>query len=244
MPGAGKFYGVGVGPGDPGLLPIASKIAIQSAEILYVPRAVSAETSVAAQCVKELGVSKDKVREIVYKMDPSRDKIFEFYFELASQIALELRKGKAVAYLTIGDCLTYSTYSYLLEILRDLIPELDYTNIAGVTSFAAAAAALDFPLGQGKERVLVLPCPDDMKQLRHEIETHDIVVLMKIGRRLQRVMDLLEEMNISTNCALASRLGLPGQYLCRNLAGARLTPELGYLTTILIRRLAKGVNKS
>src|SRR5260363_365716 len=45
--------------------------------------------------------------------------------------------------------------------LRDVEPALRYRTFPGVTSFAATAAALSWPLGEGKERILILPCPDD-----------------------------------------------------------------------------------
>jgi precorrin-2/cobalt-factor-2 C20-methyltransferase len=61
-------------------------------------------------------------------------------------------------YLTIGDALTYSTYGYVLAAVRDLYPECDCVTLPGITSYAAAAAALEWPLGVGK-RTLILPCP-------------------------------------------------------------------------------------
>jgi precorrin-2/cobalt-factor-2 C20-methyltransferase len=60
-------------------------------------------------------------------------------------------------------------------------------------------------------------------------------VLMKIGHRFPEVLDLLNAMGIARNCALAARLGLPGEALhwgLTRVAGERL----GYLSTMLIRR--------
>jgi hypothetical protein len=49
------------------------------------------------------------------------------------------------------------------------------------------------------------------------------------------VLGLLHAMGIAPNCALATRIGLPGQVLQRDLT--RVEGErLGYLSTLLIRR--------
>jgi precorrin-2/cobalt-factor-2 C20-methyltransferase len=105
----------------------------------------------------------------------------------------------------------------------------------GVTSYAAAAAALEFSLGEGKERTLILPCPNDMAALQRDIESHDVIVLIKIGRRFPEVLLLLNNMGIAANCALATRIGLPGEVLQRDVTGVE-DERLGYLSTLLIRR--------
>jgi precorrin-2/cobalt-factor-2 C20-methyltransferase len=123
--------------------------------------------------------------------------------------------------------------------LRDRLPSVNTKTFPGITSFAAAAAAMNWPIGEGKERVLILPCPDDAESLRRDIETHDVVVLMKIGKRLPLVLKVLRDMGISEHCALAARIGLPGETLCGDLATLADTASLGYLSTMLIRRSAR-----
>ncbi|AXK40547.1 precorrin-2 C(20)-methyltransferase [Crenobacter cavernae] len=234
----GHFVGVGVGPGPAGLIPVAALVALQAADLIYLPRARSSETSVARQCLAGLAIPDEKFREIEFQMDPDRSVLSSHYGELAAAVAAELRAGRHVAYLTIGDSMTYSTYGYLLAALRDLEPELPHTTFPGVTSFAATASALSWPLGEGKERILILPCPDEMAELRADIASHDIVVLMKIGARLPDVLNLLNEMGIARHCAFARRIGLPGEVLCDDVS--TLTPDAsGYLATMLIRHNAR-----
>ena len=163
----------------------------------------------------------------------------EHYAQLADGITHELRAGRNVAYLTIGDTLTYSTYGYVLAALQARVPGLRQRTFPGITSYAAAAAALGWPLGEGKERVLILPCPDDAAALRSDIETHDIVVLMKVGARLPWVLALLREMGIAEHCAFARRIGLAGELLASGVADLNATEAMGYLATLLIRRQAR-----
>jgi len=240
----GMFWGIGVGPGPAGYLPLAAMQALQQADLIYVPRAKSADTSVALQCLEGVAVEAARLREVEFNMDPDRNVLREHYAQLARDIALELQAGRSVAYLTIGDTLTYSTYGYVLAALRDLLPEFPHRTFPGITSYAAAAAALDWPLGVGKERTLILPCPDDPASLQQEIESHDIVVLMKVGARLPWVLTLLKEMGIAGHCAFARRIGLDGEVLASDVseleAGDRDHAVSGYLATMLIRKTALG----
>ena len=232
----GTFWGIGVGPGPAGYLPLAALDALRQADVVFVPRARGAETSVALQCLKGIDIRPQRLREIEFNMDPDRSVLREHYAQLADTIAVDLCAGRNVAYLTIGDTLTYSTYGYVLAALRERLPELPHRTFPGITSYAAAASALSWPLGEGKERILILPCPDDPLALRRDIETHDIVVLMKVGARLAWVLDLLRDMGIAEYCAFARRIGLPGEMLATDVENLCATEAMGYLATLLIRK--------
>ena len=95
---------------------------------------------------------------------------------------------------------------------------------------------MSWPLGEGKERMLILPCPDDAESLRADIESHDIVVLMKIGKRLPWVLDLLRGMGIAKHCAFARRIGLADEMLSTDVVNLNATNAMGYLATLLIRK--------
>lgn len=237
--GCGTFYGIGVGPGEPGLLPVAAWRALQTCDVIFTPRAESAEVSAARACLRGFEIAEEKFREIAFKMSPNRDVLHAHYRELAETLATELRAGKAIAYLTLGDPFTYSTYGYTLAALTDVLPSLNQRTFPGITSYAAVAAATGFPLGEGRERVLILPCPDDMDTLRHDIEQNDIVVLMKINDRLPRVLALLDEMKIAEHCAFASRIGMPDERIFSSASQLDGDVSLGYLATMLIRKTAR-----
>jgi precorrin-2/cobalt-factor-2 C20-methyltransferase len=236
-PSLGKFYGVGVGPGEPGLIPVAALRALQTCDLILAPRAESAAFSVARHCLQGLEIPEERFREIEFKMSPNRDILRQHYSELAREIATELCAGRTVGYLTIGDSMTYSTYGYALAALLDELPQLEHRTFPGITSYAAVAAAAEWPLGEGKERMLILPCPEDMAELEREIHANDIVILMKVGERLARVLELVSKLGIEANCAFGSRIGLPGGMVTSNLS--QLPPDAGYLSTMLIRRKAR-----
>ncbi|MFA5983983.1 MAG: precorrin-2 C(20)-methyltransferase [Methylococcaceae bacterium] len=236
MKQSGTFWGIGVGPGPTGYLPIAALEALHNADIIYAPRATSAESSVALQCLTGITIAQEKIREVAFQMESERSWLIGHYTQLAETLAIELRAGHNVAYLTIGDSLTYSTYGYLLAALLALLPGLKQRTFPGITSYAAAAAALGWPLGEGKQRTLILPCPEKAEELRADINSHDIVILMKIGHRLPWVLALLCEMEISQHCAFARRIGLDNEMLSNDVGRLEATEAMGYLATLLIRK--------
>lgn len=232
----GMFYGIGVGPGPAGYIPVAAVEALRHADVVFAPRARGSETSVALQCLSGIDIDPQRVRDVEFSMDPDRSVLSEHYTAVAETIAAELCAGRNVAYLTIGDSLTYSTYGYVLAALRERLPGLPQRTFPGITSYAAAASTLGWPLGEGKERTLILPCPDDAAALRRDIESHDIVVLMKVGARLPWVLDLLRDMDIAGHCAFARRVGLQGEMLVADVGSLCATEAMGYLATLLIRK--------
>ncbi|HVB82789.1 MAG TPA: precorrin-2 C(20)-methyltransferase [Candidatus Binataceae bacterium] len=236
----GTFWGIGVGPGPAGYIPLAAVEALRQADLVFAPRTRGADSSVALQCLAGIEIPNASLREIEFNMDSDRSVLQQHYVRLAQTIAAELCSGRMVAYLTIGDPLTYSTYGYLLAALRERLPTLAHRTFPGITSFAAAASAMGWTLAEGKERALILPCPDDALDLRRDIESHDVVVLMKIGARLPWVLDLLRTMGIAEHCAFASRLGLAGERLCADVKGLEATGTMGYLATLLIRKTPRG----
>ncbi|WP_028534104.1 precorrin-2 C(20)-methyltransferase [Paludibacterium yongneupense] len=239
MSAPGRFTGIGVGPGPAGLIPVAAVEALNRADVIFLPRARSSAVSVARLCLAGIPLRPQALREIEFDMETDRDALAANYGRMADAVAAEVDAGRHVVYLTLGDSMTYSTYGYLLSALRARRPDIEACTLPGVTSFAATAAALSWPLGEGKERILILPCPDDTAALRADIESHDIVVLMKIGPRLPAVLALLAEMDIARHCAFARRIGLPGEVLCDDVAQLDADSASGYLATLLIRRQAR-----
>ena len=135
--------------------------------------------------------------------------------------------------------MTYSTYGYLITALREIYPQLQHRTYAGITSFAAIAAHFDWPLGEGKERVLLLPCPEEMPALRADILTHDLVVLMKIGRRLpQASLFYLKNWELLKTAYLPSVWVFMEERTSCGLADLPRDAETGCLSTMLIRREA------
>lgn len=232
----GSFSGIGVGPGMPGLISVIAWQFVQEADLILLPRAKSAERSVARNCLPPHQIPEDRFREIEFAMEADRTLLAEHYSRLAGEISRDVNAGKKVAYLTIGDPLTYSTYIYILRALQESFPEIPCRTYPGITSYSALAAATGFALGEGKERVLISPCPDTKLELRRLIEAHDIVVLLKVGERLPMVLRLLSEMEIGDHCIFGAHVGMENETLSLGISDINPAEASGYLSTMLIRR--------
>ncbi|MHB8879288.1 MAG: precorrin-2 C(20)-methyltransferase, partial [Myxococcaceae bacterium] len=154
--------------------------------------------------------------------------------EAARRVGEVLESGEDACFLTLGDPLLYSTYVYLLRALRARLPQVRVVTVPGVTAFCAAAALTEFPVGAGKEPVAIIPTADDLEPVRSALARGGTVVLMKVGKRLPGIIDLLEQTGALNRAVLVARAGLDGQRIETDLKKLREAPEAGYLSVILV----------
>lgn len=230
----GDFYGIGIGPGDPELLTLKAARVIKEVDVVFVPKAGIKEESLALEIVSPLLDGK-RVIEKVFPMIKEQEKLESHWREAALAIKEELQAGKSVAFLTIGDPLTFSTYVYLLRCLREMVPEEKIHTIPGVTSFNAAASLANLSLAQRDEKIAIVPVSDNVDELRPVLEKFDTIILMKVAKRLDQVINLLEEMRLVQNSLFASRVGLKDAYLSRNLTELKGSGR-GYMSVIIVRK--------
>jgi Precorrin-2 methylase len=124
------FFGIGVGPGEPGLIPVLAWDTLKKCHVIFVPRARTMNHSVARGCLPTDEIPQHRFREIEFAMETDRSVLSARYTEIAETIAVELRAGRDVAYLTLGDPSTYSTYTYTLSVLQDRITDLPVSDIS------------------------------------------------------------------------------------------------------------------
>ncbi len=232
----GTFIGIGVGPGPAEYITIKSLNALMAADKVLVPRAKGAKDSVALACIKDIDVPRDKIKFLDYPMSNDENLLNSIYQDIAKKIIADLKKKLNLVYITIGDPYIYSTYSYTVQALKELMPDISISTCPGISSFQALSAALNFPLAQGKEKILILPCPETPAKLKEHIERNENVVLMKIGDRFDWVRELLKEMDILKNCVLGKRIGLDNEILSCDLTELNGDDKPGYLSVMHIRK--------
>ena len=226
---------MGVGPGDPELLTVKAASVLGRCPHVVVPKAKAEGGSVALEIAGRYVNDSATVHELVFPMTTDKAELSRSWKQSAQTIAALLETGADVCFLTLGDALVYSTYIYLLRELKQILPALKVITVPGITSFSAVAALTDFPLGEGKEPITIIPTADDLSAVRHAIQTGGTVVLMKIGKRLGDILDILEETGVIGDAVFVQRAGQPTQRVeldLRKLRGAEA--EAGYLSVILI----------
>ncbi|MCX6966849.1 MAG: precorrin-2 C(20)-methyltransferase [Verrucomicrobia bacterium] len=231
----GKFYGMGVGPGDPELLTVKAATILGRCPHVVVPKAKAEGGSVALEIAGRYVHKEATIHELVFPMTMDKAALSRSWKESARTIASLLETGADVCFLTLGDALVYSTYIYLLRELKAIAPELEVVTVPGITSFSAVAALTGFPLGEGKEPITIVPTADDLTAVRRAVETGGTVVLMKIGKRLGEILDLLEETGVIDDAVFVQRAGQPTERVeldLRKLRGE--DAQAGYLSVILV----------
>ena len=232
---AGTFYGIGVGPGDPELLTVKAAAVLGRCRHVFVPKAKISADSVALEIAKRYLGKDAAVHELLFPMLTDREALSRHWAEAAAQIAPVLRAGENACFLTLGDPLLYSTYSYLLREVKRLLPSVNAVTVPGITSFCAAAALTQFPVGEGKTPVTIVPTADDLESVHRAVKTGGTVVLMKIGGRLQEILNLLEQEGLMDNAVFVARAGQQGQQIETDLRKLKhADAQAGYLSVILV----------
>ena len=226
----GKLYGIGTGPGDPELLTIKAANIIQKCGVLAVPKTGN-EEGVALSIIEKYLDGKELL-ECHFSMNKDLAKRKQARRLAAEQIIEVLDNGKDVGFITLGDPTTYSTYMYIHEIIA--AKGFDTEIIPGVTSYAAAAAALGIPLGEGDEILTVIPArySENIEEL---LNYPGNKVIMKSGDNLTNVLDILKERGYGERTKIAYRATMDGQRLYTSLKEYEKSPLTGYFTIVIVK---------
>ena len=122
--------------------------------------------------------------------------------EIAKQIIDILKEGKDIAFLTLGDPSVYSTYWYIHQ--RVVTQGYQAQMIAGVPSFCAVAAKLGISLAEAEQPLHIIPgsypCTEQM------LQTEGTKVIMKTGRSVEQVKELLKQYGYYQACKNGTEL--------------------------------------
>ncbi|MBI4361733.1 MAG: precorrin-2 C(20)-methyltransferase [Euryarchaeota archaeon] len=191
MGGPGRFYGVGIGPGDPDLITLRAIRVLGEVDIVVAPRSYPDRPSLALETLRRVLGKADvgEVMELVFPMtrDPAereghRDRNTE-------AIVAELRRGNTLAFITVGDPLLYSTYNYILRRITARHPDIPVETVPGISSVNHIVSLTNLPLAEGDEDLVMLPAWDP--RLARTLDEHDNVMVMKIPKNPARVDELL-----------------------------------------------------
>jgi len=191
----GRLIGVGVGPGDPGLLTLKAIDALRQADVVaYFAKAGNASNarSIVADHLngaEELPLLYPVTTEIPKEDAAYRDAIGAFYDASAATVAKHLDDGRTVAVLSEGDPLFYGSYMHLHVRLSSRYPA---EVIAGVTGMSGCWSSIGVPMTQGDDVFTVLPGTLPEYELERRLADANAAVVMKIGRHLAKVRRALD----------------------------------------------------
>jgi precorrin-2/cobalt-factor-2 C20-methyltransferase len=231
----GTLYGIGVGPGDPQWITVKAAKILAGCRHVCVPKSPEAGESLALEIARGYLHPQAEIHTIGFPMSTDPALLAESWRHAAAEVRAILARGDDCCFLTLGDALLYSTYIYLLEQLRAMEPEVRVVTVPGITAFSAAAALANFPVGRAKQPVTIVPASDDLQPLAAALDRGGTVILMKIGGRLEAVLDLLEARGLLGCGVLVSHAGMTRERVETDLGRLRGGPqEAGYLSVLIV----------
>jgi precorrin-2/cobalt-factor-2 C20-methyltransferase len=214
----GTFYGVGVGPGDPELLTLKAQRVLKGAGCIAVPKSRADGDSLAMSIVeKGVGIEGKEVLELVLPMTRDGEALEGARREAAGEVTARLAKGSDVAYITLGDPLFYSTFSYLVPLVSENLPDARVEVVPGVTSISAAASSAGLIVARGDEKVVIVPSIRDIREIRGLIKGFHTVVLMKVSSAIDEIVDLLAQLGLTERAVFVSKAGWPDEEVVRDV---------------------------
>ena len=140
-----RLIGVGVGPGDPELVTVKAVRVLREADLVFVPILAGAPEGPgrAGATVRE-HVDGANVRAVPFVLDDRGGRTesrLSAWDEAARAVVAGFEAGAtSIAFATIGDPNIYSTFSYLAQTVRVLIPEVVVETVPGITAMQDLAA--------------------------------------------------------------------------------------------------------
>lgn len=232
----GTLYGIGVGPGDPELLTLKAVNVLQKVTHVFAAASSKNDYSLAYRIVKDHLPEGVPVDQLSFPMTFNPERLESAWQANCEKVVDILKEGKNVAFLTLGDPLTFSTFIYLMRKIRMRLADAVISVVPGVTSFQAAAAAANLPLAEGEEVFTIVSGAKGGDRLKEVINASDNVVLMKAYKQLPQILDRVEEMGLRGSCCFVSRCGLDGEIVERDFDKLRNMSQPNYLSLMVIKK--------
>lgn len=223
----GTLYGVGVGPGDPKMMTCLAIETIEKCPVIAVPaegREHAVSYRIASRIVK--GLDKKEYLNVSTPMTKDSQVLKKNYEAAANQIIEQLRAGRDVAYLTLGDPTIYSTYIYIHRLVKK--QGLHAQIINGVPSFCAAAAKLGDSLADRSEQLHIIPSTYDIEEA---LTYQGNKILMKAASKLSSVKHTLQEKNMTG--VMIENCGMPDEHIYLNVD--EMPEQASYYTIVLTK---------
>ncbi len=211
----GRFYGVGLGPGDPELVTLKAARLIAGADVVAYHAGADKESN-ARRIAADLIPADAIEEELRYPVTTGHTAhpggytgaMAEFYEQSAARLAVHLEAGRTVVLLAEGDPLFYGSYMYMHDRLS---PRFPTEVVPGVPAFAAATAAVASPLVRQTDVLTILPGTLPEPELARRLADTDGAIIMKLGRRFPAVRSALEQAGRLEHALYVERASMPSE---------------------------------
>lgn len=209
LPATGTLYGVGVGPGDPGLITLRAAELIRSADVIAYHSGVGKD-SLARGIAASLFPPDVLEENLRYPVTTGRsetglgyyDAMAAFYEECTIRLAAHLEAGRSVVVLALGDPLFFGSFMYVHDRLS---PRFPTRVVPGVTSLSASSAAVATGLCRHEDTLTVLPGTLPVPELARRLADTDAAVIMKLGRTFDGVREAIRQAGLTDRAVYVER---------------------------------------
>ena len=165
-------------------------------------------------------------------MTKDKEELNKYWKKAVDAIISECKSIKTAAFITLGDPSIYSTYSYMVDQLKQS-PAIDLRTVPGITAFSASAAALNLSLVEADEKLALLPA-SDLKAVENAIDNFETIVLYKVARHVGEISELLYRKNLLEKSFLISRVSTKEESI-ENLKNVSAENN-GYFSTLIVKK--------
>lgn len=211
----GTIFCLGLGPGDPDLMSVrADRLLRQSKHVAYFRKegrkgqARSIVEGMLPDDVTEFAMEYPVTTEIPFN-DPEYKRILaSFYESCAEHLRVLSQQGEDVMVLCEGDPFFYGSFMHLHSRLSSDVP---IEIVPAITGMSAAWTATDVPITWGDDVLTVLMGTLPEEDLTDRLASSDAVVIMKIGRNIEKIRSALKKVGKYDQAWLVERASMPGQ---------------------------------
>jgi len=234
----GKLYGIGVGPGDPELIPLKSIKILQKVDVIFAAASTRNTYSRAVDIAKVFLPAGAELKLLSFPMTKDRREKSHAWQCHAETILAVLDNGKSAAFLTLGDPLTYSTYGYILKAIQAICPGALIETVPGIASYQAAAARVNIPLVAGEESLMVISGVEGGRLIRKYSPLVDNIIILKAYRNAADIATALDETGMIDTSIGISNCSRDNEEIISDLRDLpRKQP--GYWTLIIAKKSRK-----
>lgn len=228
-----KFYGIGTGPGDSSLVTVKAVNTLKNLDILYTPESKKGGESLALSIVDEYLPESLEIKSRHFPMNFNGTEKIQAWNSVSGEIIEDVKKGKNVGFVTLGDPMIYSTYVYVMERLME---DIEVETIPGISSFSNIASNQNFPLVMDTDPLIVIPCTMEEEKIDEALEKYDCLVLMKVYKKINMIIDKLKKHELIDHAILVSNSSQDKEEIFTNLRDEHIDEKISYFSTILVNK--------
>lgn len=232
----GTVFCLGLGPGDPDLMTVRTDRLLRRARhVAYFRKkgrkgqARQIVDGLIADCAVEIPMEYPVTTEIPFSDPEYKRLLSRFYNDSAARLRTLVQNGEDVMVLCEGDPFFYGSFMHLYTRLSGDVP---VEIVPAITGMSAAWTATGAPITWGDDVLTVLmgTLPED--DLTRRISDSDALVIMKIGRNIDKIRLALRQAGKFDAAWLIEFASMPGQTVQKlSEAKGKVTP---YFSIIVV----------